>query len=113
MKILVILTGGTIGSFSENNVLNTTDSSAYEIINKYREKYNSDVEFEVIQPFSILSENFTLETFNKLAETLNKTDFNAYDGIIITHGSDTVSYTSAFISMLFADRECPIVFVAS
>ncbi len=113
MKILIILTGGTIGSKKDNNnVLSTNDENSYTIINMYNQKYKN-CDFEVIQPFSELSENFTIDTINKLSETINNIKFQNYDGVIVTHGSDTVSYTAAIISQMYFDRPCPIVFVAA
>ncbi|MGN0607031.1 MAG: asparaginase domain-containing protein [Oscillospiraceae bacterium] len=113
MNILVILTGGTIGSTVENNVIDTTDALSYRIINLYKKQSDTECNFEVIQPFSQLSENFSIETINILVDLLKTINFSLYDGVIITHGSDTVAYTSAFISYLFSDVSCPIVFVAA
>ena len=49
-KILVVLTGGTIGSKSENGTVNINSASAYQIVDYYNKEYGNDVDFEVIQP---------------------------------------------------------------
>ena len=36
-----------------------------------------------------------------------------YDGIIITHGTDTLQYTSAMLGYMFDDVSIPIVLVSS
>lgn len=113
MKTLVVLTGGTIGSKINHNIIDTDDISAYKIINMYQKIYGADCDFEVIQPFSELSENFTLDTVNTLSGIIKNINFALYDGIIITHGSDTVAYTSAFISYMFSSVQAPIVFTAA
>ena len=60
-KILVILTGGTIGSSVENNLISVaSDSKKYKIIELYKEKnpyLSKDIIFETCEPYTILSEN--------------------------------------------------------
>ena len=112
-KILVILTGGTIGSKVEGKIINTTAASSYRLIQLYNEKYTDDTEFEVIQPINILSENLTPVEWGILCNCLLELDFEKYEGIIITHGSDTLSYTSALIGTMFGNCSIPIVLVAS
>lgn len=112
-KILVILTGGTIGSKSENGTVNVDSSAAYSIINLYLEKYGADTEFEAIQPINTLSENITTDTWLQLFEALDNVDYSKYNGIIICHGSDTLSYTSSAVAMLYNNVGIPIVLVAA
>lgn len=100
-KILVILTGGTIGSKVEGKIINTTAASSYRLLQLYNEKYADDTEFEVIQPINILSENLTPVEWGVLCNCLLELNFEKYQGIIITHGSDTLSYTSALIGTMF------------
>ena len=114
-KILVVLTGGTIGSTCSDGVRGIVGDSPYILIREFRQKYPdySDCEFEVINPYSILSENLTCEVWTLLYQALNQVHTSAYDGIIITHGSDTLAYTSAAIGMLMRHTKCPIVLTAS
>ena len=112
-KILVILTGGTIGSRIKGEVIDVSSASPYRLLAAYREKYGEGQEFEVIQPLNLLSENMTPETILVILKTLEKTAFENYDGVIITHGSDTLSYTAAFVGLLFHHVPVPVVLVAS
>ncbi len=112
-KILVILTGGTIGSKNDNTSINTDKASAYNLINLYYNKYGSEDLFEVIQPLNILSENMNLNYLSVFCEAISDVDMNMYKGIIITHGSDTLSYTSALIGMIYNSTDIPIVITAS
>lgn len=112
MKILVIFTGGTIGSKSENGIIDIK-SNSYHILNRYNEIYPNNIEFDTIQPLNILSENFTLDTLETLGNTLLSIDTSQYDGIIVTHGSDTLCYTSSFLGMITCHFDIPIVMVAS
>ena len=114
MKILLILTGGTIACKIQNNTLNTTADTAYDILRLYKkENPNCNIEFTTVQPFTILSENYTANTYNTLIDFLYNCDFNSYKGVIITHGSDTLSYTSALVGMLLRDVNIPVLLTAA
>ena len=98
MKIKVILTGGTVGSEKVNGIVkNNKDSN---IASMWKEKFNSNIDFDVVNLYSILSENIKIKNIEMLFAELIK-DYSDYKGIIITHGSDTLSYTSAFVSIKF------------
>ncbi|MCC8069720.1 MAG: asparaginase domain-containing protein [Ruminococcus sp.] len=112
MKILVIMTGGTIGSKTEGNIIDVK-SNSYHILDMYNKMYPNNIDFHTIQPFNILSENFALDTLETLGNTLLSADTSKYDGIIVTHGSDTLCYTSSFLGMITRHFDIPIVLVAS
>ena len=75
-KILVVLTGGTIGSTCSDGVRGIIGDSPYILIREFRKKYHdySDCEFEVINPYSILSENLTCEVWSLLYGALYQVD---------------------------------------
>lgn len=112
-KILVVLTGGTIGSRIEGTTIDITDVSSYHLISLYRERYGDRHEFEVINPISVLSENMRPQIWTELVHALWNVKWEDYSGAIITHGSDTLAYTSAFLGMLFSYASVPIVLTAS
>lgn len=111
-KILVVLTGGTIGSRVENNVIDVSDTSPYRLLSLYEEFYGREA-FEVIQPINILSENMTPDFLLTLLKTLDRIPYEEYAGIIVAHGSDTLSYTSAFAGLLFHHIPIPMILIAS
>lgn len=111
-KILLILTGGTIGSRIDNNG-NISPSSEPLLLNKCRSKLPADIEFSVLEPLCVLSENMTLKDRESLIQEVLKADTNLYDGIIIAHGSDTITYTASLTAMALRHIEIPIVFIAS
>lgn len=112
-KILVILTGGTIGSKAEEGIINVSGSSPYLLLQMYQKQYGGENLFEVIQPLTMLSENMTPETILTLMKAINEVQCENYQGVIVTHGSDTLSYTSAFAGLLFHHLPLPLLFVAS
>lgn len=112
-KILVVLTGGTIGSVSLDGVLDTGDGLASRPLDFYKQKYGNTVEFEVISPLVTLSENMNAEKISVILRAIDKNKNRAdISGIVVTHGSDTLSYSSNIAGLLFESVKLPIVFVA-
>lgn len=112
-RILVVFTGGTIGSRVSNSIIDVDESTGYYLLNLFDKNVDMDVNFDVIQPINILSENYTPEHWQLLYQSLRKVDMVDYKGIIITHGTDTLPYTSAIISFLFNYTSIPIVITGS
>lgn len=111
MKILVVFTGGTIGSCYNDGVISPDSSTRYKLIEMYK-KNCDETEFDAISPYTVLSENLNGEYFNALYNAI-KENINNYDGIIVTHGTDTLQYTSAVLSYMFGLCNTPIVLVSA
>ncbi|MCW3132773.1 MAG: Glu-tRNA(Gln) amidotransferase subunit GatD [Methanophagales archaeon] len=113
LPILSILsTGGTIASkvdyrtgavspqFSTEDILETIPELG-QIAN---------IKGKVI--YSILSENMRAEYWRKLAAEVYREIKNGAEGIIVTHGTDTMGYTAAALSFM-VQTPVPIVLVGS
>lgn len=111
MKILVVFTGGTIGSRYNDGVISPDSSTRYKLIEMYKQN-GGYAEFDAISPYTVLSENLNGEYFNLLYNSV-KENINNYDGIIVTHGTDTLQYTSAVLSYMFGLCNTPIVLVSA
>lgn len=112
-KILVILTGGTIGSCVKESVISAKAERSAEIVRFYEGAYGKQNEFVTVQVLNELSENLQPNNWEAIANELNDAQGKDYDGIIITHGSDTLAYTSAFIALHYAFVKIPVLFVAA
>lgn len=112
MKILVIFTGGTIGSAVSDGWISPSDDMKYLLIKKYRELTTDDTEFVTLNPYTILSENLSSENLNCLIKCVGE-NIEKYDGIIVTHGTDTLQYTAAALSFSFGSDTVPVVLVSS
>ena len=97
-KILVVALGGTIGSVKRDCI--RLDKNNLKILDFCK---RSDVELKGVSPFSLLSENMTAELLQRLIDFIDGVDKAEYLGIIILHGSDTLSFTSAVIANAFPD----------
>ena len=119
-NILLVLTGGTICSFADENNERSSDVKRAErlIIEKFRSStspFSSEccVKFHAEAPLNVLSENMSIENWNILIDALKKYDYSAYDGVIVLHGTDTLAYTSSLLSILFAGTKIPVFLVSS
>lgn len=104
-KILVIGTGGTIGSIKGESIYL---DSPFKILDYLHFEHT---EFECVSPFTVLSENMSFELWRNLIDYIKCVDFGEYKGVIVLHGSDTLSFTGALLANMFYDK--PIVLVAS
>ncbi len=112
MKILVIYTGGTIGSVKSDGYVSISESTKGELIKRYKNSFGGDICFEEMSPFTILSENLSAEVLNRITAITIEKAKGDYDGIIITHGTDTVQYTACALSIALG--ECiPVLLVSS
>lgn len=112
MKILVVFTGGTIGSCVSDGWISPDDSTKYLLIEKYRKITGDDTGFDTVNPYTILSENLSAENINALIECVRENK-DKYDGIIVTHGSDTLQYSASALAYSIGCECNPVVIVAS
>ena len=115
MKICVIFTGGTIGSrIGREGYICTDADMPYLLLERYKEISSGDVWFVTKEPYCILSENLSAEHIMKLADSVQQAlSEKAYDGIIVTHGTDTLQYSGAILGYLFGHAPIPILLVSS
>ncbi|CAM4157427.1 asparaginase domain-containing protein [Paenibacillus alkaliterrae] len=114
-QLLVLFTGGTIGSRKQGDGIDVNESGSYALIDSYNNssQYRADVTLQAAQPLNLLSENLTPDDWLALAAAIRGADLSVYDAILITHGSDTLAYSASMISYLFAGTKAPIVLTAS
>ncbi len=114
-NILLVFTGGTIGSTSINGTINTSDQAHYKLLNLFNESHPSSalVQFKILQPLHILSENLQPQFWQQLINSITAEELDQYDGIIVTHGTDTLAYSAAILGLYFNDLKIPLLLVSS
>ena len=70
-----------------------------------------NLECEIV--FEILSENMKYEYWQQLAKKVEEAANSGIEGIMISHGTDTMSFTSAALSFMLKDLSIPVVLVGS
>ncbi|MDE7087866.1 MAG: asparaginase domain-containing protein, partial [Clostridia bacterium] len=83
------------------------------LIDKYRESTGEKIGFDVLTPINILSENVQPQNLQDLYDCVKGVDTTKYDGVIITHGTDTLCFTVNWFSQVLCDYPLPIVFVSA
>lgn len=111
--ILLIYTGGTIGMVKDykSNVLRAFNFE--KVVEHIPELALLDCAIESVsfeQPID--SSNMNLSHWVTIA-TLIKTNYNEYDGFVVLHGSDTMSYTSSALSFMLENLAKPVIFTGS
>jgi len=61
---------------------------------------------------NIMSENLRFEDINKIARAI-KDELNEVDGVIVTHGTDTLHYSSAALSFILQGLSKPVLLVGA
>lgn len=62
---------------------------------------------------SIVSEDIRFDDWKNVARTIFKHVEDGLDGIVVTHGTDTLHYTTAMMSFMLRDIPVPIIFVGA
>ena len=105
-SILLITTGGTIASIqtSKGLIPGLDGNQLLESIPRLKDMCN----IEVRSVFNLDSTNVYYKHWLELAKVI-KEEYNNYDGFVICHGTDTLSYTASALSYLIQNSKKPIV----
>ena len=109
-KILMIATGGTIASKETEEGLAPALSSR-ELLDCVPE-VGEVCEVHAVQPFNLDSTNVYSVHWLAIARIIEES-YAAYDGFVVTHGTDTMAYTAAALSYLIQGADKPIVLTGS
>ncbi|MBQ3253870.1 MAG: asparaginase [Acholeplasmatales bacterium] len=107
-KILIITTGGTITSIQSNNGLIPTDTSTFLV----KAIKDSELDISVKNIMVLDSSNIQPEEWKVIATDIYNS-MNYFDGIIVTHGTDTMAYTASMMCFMIQNPTIPIVFTGS
>ena len=105
-RILLIATGGTIASRHTEKGLSPQISG--EELLSYIPEAKLFCRIDVISPFSLDSTNVNGKQWLVLAGLIRE-HYDAYDGFVLCHGTDTMAYTAAALSYLVQHSRKPII----
>lgn len=109
-KLLFLGTGGTISCEKTSEGL-TPELSADALLNSV-ESSERKYDITALQVFSLDSTNMTPRHWQKLADIISD-NYENYDGFVIAHGTDTLSYAAAALYCLIENSPKPIVLTGS
>jgi glutamyl-tRNA(Gln) amidotransferase subunit D len=112
-NVVLLGTGGTVASrldYTTGAVIPSfTPGELFSAVPELAEICN--LECETV--FEILSENMKYEYWQKLAKKIEEAANSGIEGIMIGHGTDTMSFTSAALSFMLKDLSIPVILVGS
>lgn len=112
-KVLLLSTGGTIASKVDYRTGAVTPVLTAEELNSSVPELSKIANIDAEVLLSEYSENIMPENWLEIAKKISSYSNSDYLGIIIAHGTDTMHYTSSFLSFALAGFPIPIVLVGS
>lgn len=112
-KILLIYTGGTIGMIkdADTGALKAFDFNS--ILTRIPELRLLDCEIETVSfKEPIDSSNMNPKYWADIAEIV-KSHYKTFDGFVVLHGSDTMSYSASALSFMLENLSKPVIFTGS
>ena len=112
-SILIIYTGGTIGMKTDaaTGALVPFDFSGIYDEFPSLKRLNVAIEVHTLTPV-IDSSNVSPENWLTLARLI-RDNYDRYDGFVVLHGTDTMSYTASALSFMLENLAKPVVFTGS
>lgn len=122
IRILVVFTGGTIGSAPKGGALRPAGEKARRLLltrfaeekqKEFEAHFGRKIVFDTACPYEILSENLNGSHLERLEAFILQKGVGNYEGIVVTTGTDTLAYSSAAMGYAFADLQIPMVMVSA
>ena len=111
--ILLIYTGGTIGMVKDfkTGALKAFDFN--ELLSRIPELHLLDCQIETYSfDIPIDSSNMNISNWQKMAKVIEE-NYSKFDGFVVLHGSDTMSYSASALSFMLENLSKPVIFTGS
>ncbi|MER2255672.1 MAG: asparaginase domain-containing protein, partial [Priestia megaterium] len=109
-KLLLLSTGGTVASLEGENGL--VPGMEPDQLLSYIPDLNEHCQIDSKSLMNLDSTNMQPECWIEMAKAIEE-HYNEYDGFVITHGTDTMAYTSAALSYMLQHSKKPIAITGS
>ena len=107
-KILLIHSGGTIGMTRDSRSGVLRPDMFYASLLRVIPEISTIADMEVEIPFVLDSAELNFQHWQKLAAII-KAHVGTSDGVVITHGTDTLAYTASALSYMLPDIPIPVI----
>lgn len=108
-KILLLTTGGTIASVPGGDGLVPQRS---QVMERELEQLRTYYDITVRDVMCLDSSNIRPEEWQLIARRIFE-DRDGFDGIVVSHGTDTMAYTASAVTYMLPDIDLPVVFTGS
>jgi L-asparaginase len=112
-SILIIYTGGTVGMVYDKEEEHLVPFNFSQILNHVPEisQFNYLLTVLSIEP-AIDSSNVSVKDWLMLANLIAE-HYDAYDGFVVLHGTDTMAYSASALSFLLENLQKPVIFTGA
>ncbi len=113
-KVCIIYTGGTIGMVPSESGFVPKQGTFSAELEAIRDLYSDEMpDWDLVEFDPLLdSSNIRYEQWNLIAETIADR-YDAYDGFVVLHGTDTMAYTASALSFMLEGLDKPVVLTGS
>jgi L-asparaginase len=112
-KILLIYTGGTIGMRKDFDTGALKAFNFSKLLQRIPELKQLDCEIETISfEEPIDSSNMNPDEWARIASIV-ESNYLEFDGFVVLHGSDTMSYSASALSFMLENLAKPVIFTGS
>jgi len=112
-NILLIYTGGTIGMVKDFTTGALKAFNFKKLLNRIPELRHLDCNIETVSfDHPIDSSNMDPDKWTKIAAIIND-NYDIFDGFVVLHGSDTMSYSASALSFMLSGLTKPVIFTGS
>ena len=108
-KILLLTTGGTIACLPGGDGLAPARS---EVMERELDQLRTYYDITVLDTMCLDSSNMRPEEWQQIATDI----FNnrkGFDGVVVSHGTDTMAYTASAVTYMLPNIDVPVVFTGS
>ena len=108
-NILLLTTGGTIASTPGGQGLEPQRS---DVMERELEQLRTYYRITVRDVICLDSSNITPDEWRLIARHIYE-DRVGFDGVVVSHGTDTMAYTASAVTFMLPDIDIPVVFTGS
>ena len=108
-KILLLTTGGTIASMPGGEGLEPHRS---DVMERELEQLRTYYDITVRDVMCLDSSNIRPEEWQLIASAIFSQRIG-FDGVVVSHGTDTMAYTASAVTFMLPDIDLPVVFTGS
>jgi len=112
-RVLILGTGGTIASRIDYRTGAVHPAVSSAELHSLVPELSSVARVEPEFVFTVFSENMTPTHWTKLAQRIRRAVDEGFDGVVVTHGTDTLGYTAAALSFALIGVPIPVVLVGA
>jgi glutamyl-tRNA(Gln) amidotransferase subunit D len=112
-RATLISTGGTIASKVDYETGAVTPALTTEEILEWIPELEEIAVISARELMSIFSEDMEPRHWERIAESIYREMLSGVSGVVVAHGTDTMTYTASALAFAIQDKPVPVVFVGS